>query len=132
MKWSSLALPCHARGSVSTLNESCRVTNSRAPWERPSSDDHVAARRSQSARPSSPCLAEAQLATRQWELLYSRSTARAAVGDGLRERSVSEPAGVLCPADGDLHDPRQRLHAPLRLLCGRAWRASPGRSRRTG
>ena len=42
----------------------------------------------------------------------------------MRKRGLSEHRRLLEPADGDVHDPGQRLHAPLRILRGAKGRAA--------
>ena len=52
--------------------------------------------------------------------------------DGLRQRQMPQPDGVLQPANGDLHDLGERLHAALRFLCGASRSTAPiARSGRT-
>jgi hypothetical protein len=53
--------------------------------------------------------------------------ARAATFDGLRVRALPESRRVPRVRDGDLPDPRRRVHAPLRLLCDRQGDTGPAR-----
>ena len=58
--------------------------------------------------------------------------ARPRAAHGLRGSPLPEHRRVLAPRHGDVHDPRRRLHALLRLLRRHARRARPARPRRAG
>src|SRR5262249_12874756 len=78
----------------------------------------LAYRRNCCASASLALLAQAPAADRQRELLYRSPAPRVGVGDGLRECALPKPAGMLFPANGDVHDPGQHLHAAMWLLLG--------------
>src|SRR5262245_48784028 len=91
-------------------------------------------RRSVARAPPSPAaaLAETRAAPRQWELLCACPSARAAPGDSLRDRPLPQPPGMLRPPYRHVHDSRQRLHAPVRLLLGVEGGARAAGGRRAG
>ena len=77
-------------------------------------------------------MAETADSRRQRQSSDRGAAGRIEARDGLRQREVPQPDGVLQPANGDLHDPGQRLHATLRVLRGASRPATPiARSRRT-
>ena len=83
-------------------------------------------------RPTAAVLAEAAAAAGQRQLLHREPAGRAAAGDGLRERPLSQPARMLLPPHRHVHDPRQRLHAAVRLLLRPQGGAGGAGGRRTG
>ena len=55
---------------------------------------------------------------RERQRLHANSARRPPARNRLRERPLPEPARVLVAPDRHVHDPRQRLHAAVRLLLG--------------